>query len=191
MLRTSIGDRPPFPQATVSTPGGAGGMAARRMKPTLKLKDIAGVSTGALGAGLGAGRPMDLPADKRGPAQGELGTPFANFQKIVCAMPRSDDIHARLPLLGLYCICSDPSGVLNFSGKAILHSKGVDFTSGVSYNINMTQFELQDELGKGNYGTVRKVLHKPTNVIMAMKVSNCRPYHTSTLSCHYRKSDWY
>jgi mitogen-activated protein kinase kinase len=34
----------------------------------------------------------------------------------------------------------------------------------------MTQFDLQDELGKGFYGTVRKVLHKPTNVLMAMKV---------------------
>lgn len=35
----------------------------------------------------------------------------------------------------------------------------------------MEQFELEDELGKGNYGTVRKVIHKPTKVAMAMKVS--------------------
>jgi len=34
----------------------------------------------------------------------------------------------------------------------------------------MAEFNLQDELGKGFYGTVRKVLHKPTNVLMAMKV---------------------
>lgn len=34
----------------------------------------------------------------------------------------------------------------------------------------MSEFNLQDELGKGFYGTVRKVLHKPTNVLMAMKV---------------------
>jgi mitogen-activated protein kinase kinase len=34
----------------------------------------------------------------------------------------------------------------------------------------MDQFELEDELGKGNYGTVRKVMHKPTKVAMAMKV---------------------
>ena len=34
----------------------------------------------------------------------------------------------------------------------------------------MDQFELEDELGKGNYGTVRKVIHKPTKVNMAMKV---------------------
>lgn len=29
--------------------------------------------------------------------------------------------------------------------------------------------ELKEELGRGNYGTVKKVLHKPTNVEMAMK----------------------
>lgn len=34
----------------------------------------------------------------------------------------------------------------------------------------MDQLQLDEELGKGNYGTVKKVLHKPTNVVMAMKV---------------------
>ena len=34
----------------------------------------------------------------------------------------------------------------------------------------MDQLQLNEELGKGNYGTVKKVLHKPTNVAMAMKV---------------------
>lgn len=33
----------------------------------------------------------------------------------------------------------------------------------------MNQLQLAEELGKGNYGTVKKVLHKPTNVAMAMK----------------------
>ncbi|EKM80658.1 hypothetical protein AGABI1DRAFT_71099 [Agaricus bisporus var. burnettii JB137-S8] len=33
----------------------------------------------------------------------------------------------------------------------------------------MEQLQLDEELGKGNYGTVKKVLHKPTNVFMAMK----------------------
>jgi mitogen-activated protein kinase kinase len=33
----------------------------------------------------------------------------------------------------------------------------------------MEQLQLDEELGKGNYGTVKKVLHKPTNVAMAMK----------------------
>lgn len=34
----------------------------------------------------------------------------------------------------------------------------------------MGEFQLDEELGRGNYGAVKKVLHKPTNVIMAMKV---------------------
>jgi mitogen-activated protein kinase kinase len=34
----------------------------------------------------------------------------------------------------------------------------------------MGQLQLNEELGKGNYGTVKKVLHKPTRVAMAMKV---------------------
>lgn len=65
---------------------------------------------------------------------------------------------------------SDPSGALNFNGKAVLHAKGVNFSSGASFAINMQQFELAEELGRGNYGTVKRVLHKPTNVAMAMKV---------------------
>jgi len=50
----------------------------------------------------------------------------------------------------------------------------------------MDQLQLDEELGKGNYGTVKKVLHKPTNVAMAMKVRHLSP----TLSCltHPRKS---
>ena len=64
----------------------------------------------------------------------------------------------------------DPSGALNFSGKAVLHASGVDFSSGASFAINMSQLQLDEELGRGNYGTVKKVLHKPTNVAMAMKV---------------------
>lgn len=65
---------------------------------------------------------------------------------------------------------SDPSGALNFSGKAVLHAQGVDFSNGSSFAINMDQLQLDEELGKGNYGTVKKVLHKPTKVAMAMKV---------------------
>lgn len=65
---------------------------------------------------------------------------------------------------------SDPSGKLSFDGKAILHAQGVDFTGGTSYKINKEEFELMEELGRGQYGTVKKVFHKPTNVVMAMKV---------------------
>lgn len=78
-------------------------------------------------------------------------------------------------LLSDYSQSSDPSGALNFNGKAVVHASGVDFSNGASFSINMTQFQLEEELGKGNYGTVRKVLHKPTNVYMAMKVRTSSP----------------
>lgn len=55
----------------------------------------------------------------------------------------------------------------------MLHAKGVNFSSGASFAINMNQLQLDEELGKGNYGTVQKVYHKPTNVAMAMKVRKC------------------
>lgn len=80
-------------------------------------------------------------------------TPFANFSKIV-----------------------DPNGRLNFGGKAVLHAKGVDFSNGSSFSINMDELTLMEELGKGNYGTVQKVFHKPTKVVMAMKVTPPPPF---------------
>ncbi|KAK6459616.1 kinase-like domain-containing protein [Scheffersomyces xylosifermentans] len=61
------------------------------------------------------------------------------------------------------------SGQLNFAGKASLHSKGVDFSSGSSFRISLDELEYIEELGRGNYGSVSKVLHKPTGVLMAMK----------------------
>ncbi|KDR75175.1 hypothetical protein GALMADRAFT_226832 [Galerina marginata CBS 339.88] len=91
-------------------------------------------------------------------------TPSPTFQKSCMCLSSSAPplIHPRSDL-------SDPSGALNFNGKAVLHAAGVNFSSGASFAINMDQLQLDEELGKGNYGTVKKVLHKPTNVAMAMK----------------------
>lgn len=61
------------------------------------------------------------------------------------------------------------SGSLNFAGKASLHSKGIDFLSGLLFRISLEELEFLEELGHGNYGVVLKVLHKPTGVLMAMK----------------------
>ena len=58
---------------------------------------------------------------------------------------------------------------LRFDGKAILHSKGVDFSSGQSFSLRLSDLLPQKELGKGNYGTVVHVIHKITNADMAMK----------------------
>ncbi|ORX53949.1 kinase-like protein [Hesseltinella vesiculosa] len=73
-------------------------------------------------------------------------SPFANFSKYV-----------------------DPSGKLNFAGKAIIHAEGVDFSNGNSFNIRMDDLVLEKELGHGHYGTVQKVYHKRSKVVMAMK----------------------
>jgi hypothetical protein len=78
-------------------------------------------------------------------------------------------------------LASDPSGALNFNGKAILHSSGVNFSNGASFLINMDQLQLGEELGNGAYGTVKRVLHEPTNVVMAMKVGPLFSLHD--LSC--------
>lgn len=60
------------------------------------------------------------------------------------------------------------SGSLNFAGKLSLDSKGINF-NGTKFNISADDLEFIEELGRGNYGTVSKVLHKPTGIIMAMK----------------------
>lgn len=61
------------------------------------------------------------------------------------------------------------SGSLNFAGKLSLSSEGIDFGNGNSSRITLDELEFLEELGHGNYGNVSKVLHKPNNVIMAMK----------------------
>ncbi|PAV18757.1 kinase [Pyrrhoderma noxium] len=129
---------------------GRGGLAAKRNRPNFNIRDIIGpegTGGGASNAGLGMGIPQsqreETPLRRPPPV---TGSPFSNFDKIV-----------------------DPSGALNFNGKAVLHASGVDFSNGSSFAINMNQMQLLEELGHGNYGTVKKVLHKPTNVLMAMK----------------------
>ena len=151
----------------IAVRGRGGSLSGKRVKPNFKLSDINGsggvlsVGGGAAGAGLGAGRPsLADPAVPRRPPS-NIGSPFSNFGKIV-----------------------DPSGALNFSGKAVLHASGVDFSNGSSFAINMEQLQLDEELGKGNYGTVKKVLHRPTNVAMAMKVGTRQALLPNLLTHH-------
>lgn len=138
--------------------------SAKRNKPGFKLSDInPDAAIGAANAGLGAGRPSLADAGRRPPST--FDTPFANFNKIVYVLSFFSTV-----LLIFDLPISDPSGRLNFAGKAVIHASGVDFSNGSSFAINMEQLILEHELGRGNYGTVKKVLHKPTNVAMAMKV---------------------
>ena len=51
------------------------------------------------------------------------------------------------------------TGTLKFKGKATIHGKGIDFSSGSSFNISLDEVDNLEELGKGNYGTVYRVRH--------------------------------
>ena len=51
------------------------------------------------------------------------------------------------------------TGTLNFKGKATIHGKGIDFSSGTSFSISLDEVDNLEELGKGNYGTVYRVRH--------------------------------
>lgn len=54
------------------------------------------------------------------------------------------------------------TGSLKFAGKAVLHGKGVEFSSGSKFMLSLDELQTLEELGKGNYGTVYKVLRKGT-----------------------------
>lgn len=59
------------------------------------------------------------------------------------------------------------TGSLKFAGKAVIHGNGVDFSSGSTFRISLDELESLDELGKGNYGTVYKVIHRKPKLRVA------------------------
>lgn len=138
--------------AAAAAGGGAAPSLAGRAGPSMGLGGMGGgpPPTGMAGRLRRPGQGLTLSSmgGGAGPGIGASDAPFSSFKGIV-----------------------DPSGRLNFQSKAVLHADGVDFTNGPSYKINKDEMELQEELGKGNYGSVQKVYHKPTKVVMAMKVS--------------------
>lgn len=158
------GNKSPSP----SGPGAPGSLMARRQKagpqggPPGRMS-LGSMHNGSSGPGAGPDRPQfpsGAAPKRRGPPGGlnlndMLGgeeaakassTPFTSFKKIV-----------------------DPSGRLSFENKAVLHAQGVDFSTGASFSIKRDDLQFQEELGRGNYGTVQKVFHKTTKVVMAMK----------------------
>ena len=56
------------------------------------------------------------------------------------------------------------TGTLKFKGKATIHGKGIDFSSGRSFSISLNEVDNLEELGKGNYGTVYKVRHSRPHI---------------------------
>lgn len=93
LKRATLGDNPPLISngtPPISTPGmkpsgRSSAMAARRQKFGLKLSQMDGFGGSAQDFGLNNRRPAnpDPPPSRRAPPQGELGTPFSSFSKIV------------------------------------------------------------------------------------------------------------
>jgi hypothetical protein len=113
-------------------------------------------------------------SDNKNSLGGVFGSDFQKWSQIVYS-PLSLSL---FPCLTSYCLarcCEQADGRdtqnsrLRFSGKAILHSEGVDFSSGQSFSLRLSDLLPQEELGKGNYGTVVHVIHRVTNAHMAMK----------------------
>ncbi|KAL1962152.1 hypothetical protein VTN77DRAFT_556 [Rasamsonia byssochlamydoides] len=106
-----------------------GGLAAKRLKPGLRLSDVTGSSEDGQRSGGGAagGQSGDGPTE----------TAFSKY---------ADFIDTK-------------AGTLTFKNKALLHGGGIEFSSGQSFSISLDEVDRLEELGKGNYGTVYKVRH--------------------------------
>lgn len=116
--------------AVPSTSPRPGGLAAKRLKPGLKLSDATAPSPTA--------RTSSAASDNG--ARGSDGATESAFSKY------SDFIDTK-------------AGTLSFKNKAIIHGNGIEFSSGQSFSISLDEVDRLDELGKGNYGTVYKVRH--------------------------------
>ncbi|MCO5598730.1 hypothetical protein L7F22_052828 [Adiantum nelumboides] len=160
---------PPGAKPPSGPVGGMGGLGNRRKGPGLKLSDLssqegdnqqAGAS-GQSGQGNAAGQGEGSKATNGSVGPGRrLAPPGKLASASNGLMSSAFDMHKNIV---------DPSGRLRFDGKAVLSASGVEFRNGTSFKINMDDLDLLDELGKGAYGTVRKVRHTKTRVEMAMK----------------------
>lgn len=116
--------------AVPSTSPRPGGLAAKRLKPGLKLSDATAPS----------------PTTRASPAASDSGARGSNDATESAFSKYSDVIDTK-------------AGTLSFKNKAIIHGNGIEFSSGQSFSISLDEVDRLDELGKGNYGTVYKVRH--------------------------------
>ncbi|KAL8842198.1 MAG: hypothetical protein Q9170_000604 [Blastenia crenularia] len=117
------------------------GLAAKRgLNKGLKLSDASGPVSHASKQGL-AGTQCDPLADKN-----QIGVDQSGSSTDSAFSKYSEFVDTK-------------TGTLKFKGKATIHGKGIDFSSGTSFNISLNEVDTLEELGKGNYGTVYKVRH--------------------------------
>lgn len=122
-----------------------GGLAAKRgMKGGMKLSDATGSpspSAGDHAAGTADSKAVNGAGTKGDSAQTSGGglsdSLFKKYSEFV----------------------NTETGTLNFKGKAKIHGKGIDFSSGTSFSMSLDEVDSLEELGKGNYGTVYRVRH--------------------------------
>lgn len=120
------------------------GLAAKRgLNKGMKLSDASGPAS---------------PANQQGLPEAQCDSSNASSEGIQANAPhggRSTD-----SMFSKYSEFVDTkTGTLKFKGKATIHGKGIDFSSGTSFNISLDEVDTLEELGKGNYGTVYKVRH--------------------------------
>ncbi|KAI1436413.1 kinase-like protein [Xylaria sp. CBS 124048] len=132
---------PSFPRSAPiinkgSTGGGGGGLAGKRGFG-LKLGDMSGSPSAASPASSGADQQLQGQQSSNSPV-----SQLKQFEEYIDA----------------------EKGYLTFKGKAIITNKGVDFSDGAVFRISLDEVEKLAELGRGNYGTVYKVLHTKPSV---------------------------
>jgi len=149
-LRLSPSGRPPAPNFPNSAPAVPGS----KMHPKM----------GGLAAKRGLNKGMKLSEATGAPAQGDSGLAQGSSNAGSGAVDNTDGGGSG-SLFHKYSEYVDTkAGTLKFAGKATIHGKGVDFSSGTSFNISLDEVDTLDELGKGNYGTVYKVRHSRPQV---------------------------
>lgn len=129
----------------------AGGLANLRMPANLGQAHGQGPRTISPRPGVGG------LAAKRGLKPGGMKLSDATGPASTTAAPQSANTGSQFNQFSN--IIDTKKGTLNFANKAIIHSGGIDFSSGSSFSISLDEVDTVDELGKGNYGTVYKVRH--------------------------------
>ncbi|KAL8694952.1 MAG: hypothetical protein Q9218_000523 [Villophora microphyllina] len=165
-----------FPPTGIKSPGGpiAGGPQALRLpiggRPQPPNYNSAPVVPSSqthpklsLAAKRGLNRGMKL-SDASGPASPVDGRAPSGLQSNATSNPAGGSQGAQASstesVFSKYSEFVDTkTGTLKFKGKATIHGKGIDFSSGTSFSISLDEVDTLEELGKGNYGTVYKVRH--------------------------------
>lgn len=123
------------------------GLAAKRgLNREMKLSDASGPPKASVSA-----QESDVARQKAGGISGSIAG---------VSTPQSSNKSAGDSLFTKFSeIVDTKTGTLKFKGKATIHGKGIDFSSGTSFSISLDEVDNLEELGKGNYGTVYKVRH--------------------------------